>query len=579
MPFDENEHFVGRRDELAKLEQKFFGQPCGKRAAIVGLGGIGKTQVVLSFAYSVWKTRPDFSVFWVPAVSAETIEKAFEEIAERLGLPAPLDDETGHIPVVRRYLASPTAGRWQLIIDNADDSSIVEGDAQTRGLLRQLPRSDRGLTLLTTRTKAIAQAFAGGDTVVVGKPSEEDATMMLREAVADEASLDNQAAVSDLLVELDNHPLAIAQAAAYMNVHSTFASDYLNLLRSREQDVVEIMSTQIADKTRYGRSENAIARTWIVSFQQIVDRDEHAAKLLRFISCIEWKAIPESILPAIDSKARMTKAIGLLCSYSFLSRRRSEKMYDMHRLVHLATRVWDGRYGYPDGTRQEVVLHLSGIFPHGEHEQREVWRAYLPHVARISKDAAGMKLDGKGQLYKFVGHCLRVDGRIKEAVSWLEESSECFQDFAEDDTDRLSTQHVLAIAYKANGQVKEAVKLLEHVVAVHKEVLAEDHPSRLASQHELAAAYRANGQVKEAVELLEHVVAVHKEVLAENHPSRLASQHELAAAYWADGQRQRGLQLLKYVVSIDQKELKGNHPSRLKSEGMLARWYNEDDEA
>ena len=53
----------------------------------------------------------------------------------------------------------------------------------------------------------------------------------------------------------------------------------------------------------------------------------------------------------------------------------------------------------------------------------------------------------------------------------------------------------------------------------------EDHPSRLASQHELAGAYQANGQVKEAVKLLERVVAIRTEVLAEDHPSRLASQH------------------------------------------------------
>jgi hypothetical protein len=41
----------------------------------------------------------------------------------------------------------------------------------------------------------------------------------------------------------------------------------------------------------------------------------------------------------------------------------------------------------------------------------------------------------------------------------------------------------LVIAYQANGQVKQAVALLEQVVAIHKRTLAEDHPDRLASQH------------------------------------------------------------------------------------------------
>jgi hypothetical protein len=51
--------------------------------------------------------------------------------------------------------------------------------------------------------------------------------------------------------------------------------------------------------------------------------------------------------------------------------------------------------------------------------------------------------------------------------------------------------------------------------------LAEDHPHRLASQHTLAGAYRADGQVGKAVKLLEHAVAVREKVLAEDHPSRL----------------------------------------------------------
>jgi len=50
-----------------------------------------------------------------------------------------------------------------------------------------------------------------------------------------------------------------------------------------------------------------------------------------------------------------------------------------------------------------------------------------------------------------------------------------------DHPDRLTSQAVLASAYQANGQVREAVKLLEHVVATWERVLAEDHPDRLVS--------------------------------------------------------------------------------------------------
>ncbi|KAM3497008.1 hypothetical protein MY10362_009625 [Beauveria mimosiformis] len=77
------------------------------------------------------------------------------------------------------------------------------------------------------------------------------------------------------------------------------------------------------------------------------------------------------------------------------------------------------------------------------------------------------------------------------------------------------------------GRVKEAIDMLEHMVAIWNKTSAETHPSRLASQHELARAYQANGQVKEAIEMLEHVVAIREEALAKNHPDRLASQYAL----------------------------------------------------
>ncbi len=82
--------------------------------------------------------------------------------------------------------------------------------------------------------------------------------------------------------------------------------------------------------------------------------------------------------------------------------------------------------------------------------------------------------------------------------------------------------------YRNNYQVKEAVILLEHVVAIKVQTVAEDHPLRLTSQHALTTVYAANDQVKKAVALLEHVVAIQKRTLDEGHPNRVASQQWLA---------------------------------------------------
>ena len=164
------------------------------------------------------------------------------------------------------------------------------------------------------------------------------------------------------------------------------------------------------------------------------------------------------------------------------------------------------------------------------------------------------------------------NGQVREGVSLLEHVVKIReQTLAEDHRSRLGSQHELAAAYLENAQVKEAVALLEHVVKIRNQVLAEDHPHRLGSQHELASAYEKNGQVKEAILLLEHVVKI-QEQLAEDHPSRLASEHELAGAYLGNGQVEEAVTLLEHVVRI-QEQLAEDDPNRLSSEHELARAY------
>ena len=75
------------------------------------------------------------------------------------------------------------------------------------------------------------------------------------------------------------------------------------------------MSREFRDSTRYKQSANAVKTTRVVSFNQILKEDTIAADLLGFISCIEWKAIPRSILPTVQPEARMVDATGTIWSF------------------------------------------------------------------------------------------------------------------------------------------------------------------------------------------------------------------------------------------------------------------------
>lgn len=82
-----------------------------------------------------------------------------------------------------------------------------------------------------------------------------------------------------------------------MNVNKVSLSKYLDLMHGAEPDLIYVMSVEFGDSTRYEKAANAVATTWIVTFEQLARQDSVALDLLRYMSCIEWKAIPHSILP------------------------------------------------------------------------------------------------------------------------------------------------------------------------------------------------------------------------------------------------------------------------------------------
>ncbi|KAE8358207.1 kinesin light chain [Aspergillus caelatus] len=513
--FERNYKFIGWNIELDTLKQRLLVNKDCQKVLLSGLGGIGKMQVALQFIYSVKEDCPEYSIFWVQALSMETFELSCREIVGVLGIRQEQEDGEDLKILVRQRLSAKTAGKWLLVIDNADNLDLLRGTYQIEGLLAFLPKSDGGLTIFTTRHGAVAQYLTGSDVVEIGKMVRQETINLLEKSLVRKNPSDNSETVVNLLTELEYLPLAITQAAVYINTNKSSISEYLYLLKKTEQDAVALISTDFGDKTRYRNSINAVAKMWIITFNKILECDTLATDLLAFISCIEWRVILYSILPAAYPEVRLVGVIGILCSYLFLERRDNGTKLDIYRLVHLATRMW-----------------LSEVFPSDDYGNREIWRDYLPHAAHIEKDKQCQGTEEKSKLYLKVGQCLYVDGRVKEAVLWLQKSCEWRDiNLPRSNTDRLTSQHMLAIAYQANGQIKEAVKLLEYIVAIESEVLAEDHPNRLVSQHTLAIAYQANGQIKEAVKLLEHVVAIQSEVLAEDHPDRLLSEMTLAAFY------------------------------------------------
>ncbi len=265
IPLPENRRFVGREETLDTLKEMLFVRKEWRKAAIVGLGGVGKTQLALQLSYWAKKHQPEFSIFWIPALSYATFEQAFATMARKLPIQSGgKDDDLNES--VRRYLSSEAAGPWLLVVDNADDSEILFGSTEMLGGIdRYLPESDDGLTLFTTRSREVAWSVAGNDVIELPAMDPPEATVFLKSLIKKDM-LRDEAVTAELLKQLTYLPLAITQAAAYINVKQVPLAQYVELLCGTQQDIVSLMSKEFRDNTRYRHSQNAVATTWLISF-------------------------------------------------------------------------------------------------------------------------------------------------------------------------------------------------------------------------------------------------------------------------------------------------------------------------
>ncbi|MCJ1471106.1 hypothetical protein MMC07_009754 [Pseudocyphellaria aurata] len=464
VPFERNQRFVGRTSELSQLQAELFVNGRFTKFAVVGLGGVGKTQIALELAYRMRDKYPECSVFWIPASTTASFQQAYLELARQLQISGVEDKNANIRKLVQLHLSQTNARQWLLIFDNADDIDMwIKKPDELIGstcLIDCLPRHSKGSIVFTTRSQKTAVKLAQQSVTEVYEMDEEVATQLLSKSLVHKEVLNDQQAGLDLLKQLTFLPLAIVQAAAYINENKITPSEYLVLLEEKEEDVIELLAEDFEQEGRYRDAKNPVATTWLISFEQIRRLDPLAAEYLSFMSCFNPKAIPLSLLPLSQSRKQMVEAIGTLSAYSFITKRAADQAVDLHRLVHLATRNWLHTEDALAVWTGKAVAQLTKAFSMIDLQNRNIWRAYLPHVRNVLGSELVEDTEDRVELLKFFGYCLSIDGRYREAELPF--------------TQALETR---------------------------KRVLGPEHPDTLRSMANIASTYQNQGRWTEAEEL------------------------------------------------------------------------------
>ena len=147
-----NPFFTGQEEVLARLTSTLHKEQktaLSHPQAIAGLGGIGKTQVALEYAY---RHRQDYhAILWSLADTREALITTFVNIATLLDLPEKNEqNQMVTVEAVKRWLAGRS--KWLLVLDNADDISIVK---------EFIPSAFQGHLLVTTPHSCLGYVRCG----------------------------------------------------------------------------------------------------------------------------------------------------------------------------------------------------------------------------------------------------------------------------------------------------------------------------------------------------------------------------------------------------------------------------------
>lgn len=137
--------FVGRHSEIDKIKEALNGESQEQRRLVLGgPGGIGKTQLAIS--YATRHNQEYTSVFWLNATSETTLKDGFGKMAKVIFAaqePGLLED--GRIVgKVCGWLSHKRNTQWLSIVDNYDDPTQFNIDDY-------FPPASHGTVLVTTR--------------------------------------------------------------------------------------------------------------------------------------------------------------------------------------------------------------------------------------------------------------------------------------------------------------------------------------------------------------------------------------------------------------------------------------------
>lgn len=572
VPFRRNPFFTGHELLLEALHECLRPDQAvifAQSYSIYGLGGMGKTQLAVEYAYRY--SLEYTAVFWISGESVEQILTSFLAIAELLDLPGRQEaNQQIIVAAVQRWLCNH--GKWLLIWDNLEEVELLR---------RYLPPARQGSILVTTRCQALGEVAQNIELPVM--TPEEGILLLLRRAkiLATEATKEHAAqfAVSqpreythalELVTTLGGLPLALDQAGAYIEVTRCSICDYVSLLRSSELRLLE----------EYDESSDhpfSVGKTFALAFEQLERDNPSAVEIVTACAFLAPEAIPETFF--LNGAAQLgatfewlaadpfafQAAFKALLKYSLIQRDAAVHTLSLHRLVQVVLKgrlspmtaySWAGR----------VTQAMTQLFPSDEDMQVDYWpvcEQLLSH-ALVCLNLCERGCEEETHYFPLMCHVatyLFKRARYSEAeplflrAVQMGETIPGLQQL-------LLTEGLrgLGMLYYEQGKYEQAEPLLERALRITEHTMGPDHPQIVTPLNYLGRLYIEQGKYERAKPLLERALRIAEQALDPDHPYRAMAMNNLGELYHQEGAYEQAEPLYQWALRIREQTLSADHP-------------------
>jgi tetratricopeptide (TPR) repeat protein len=603
VPFREKgDQVIGRETSLqAVREQLTEGRrtAIGQTAAFQGLGGLGKTQLAVEYAYRFKHTYPN-GVIWLNA--DQDIDAQLTELAEKARWIAPESEHKYKLEIARHRLR--TYSDCLIIFDNLEDPQAIEG---------YLPEPQANPHILVT-----SRIDQPDFNPVPLDPLDETLSfeLLLQEAGRKPAGDEEEKAAREIAGALDGLPLALELAGAYLRHRPVSWQQYRDLLRHSLRTA--FLPGRLNTFTKH---ETDLYST--LKINEIIFEEE--PKLKEILDLLTWSGTAAmgaslmSTLLNVKNPFELTNAFGLGTALRLLQKTPDVDSYSIHRLVGEVRREeipLRERQGWVDDICQRLgdwfeerreefselfrfeaeIDHLQAWQENAgqyapKHSSRLTWLQAYPsyhrgnyqEIKRLVEKALELfehehehALTLKAHLFNDLGFCYHSLGDYKRNLEYVEKALEIRRElFGERHPDTATSFNNVGTAYGGLGDYKRNLEYAEKALAIRRELFGERHPDTATSFNNVGTAYGHLGDYKRNLEYTEKALAIRRELFGERHPDTAASFNNIGAAYWRLGDYKRNLEYAEKALEISRELFGERHPDTAASLNNIGNAYGQ----